>query len=546
MPDIHQMLMPDPVALKASWPPQYQLSDYIVRTIRSFYGNMSKVYAMCGSDDKTTPTLSDAPRFPGSQAAAGAGLFANYASTVVAMNQMADGMTTTDKNIVTLVQKQSKFQSDAQTTINAVVDQLSEQASVKPPGYENDYVTGYLADGQTAYDKAYTQLTGSTGGNADQITALTDEVNALKAQLAADEKTIKGLSSQSSPGSSPTSSPYDPTPATQISSTPTSSATTPYSGYTPISTGISDLGSTSSSTDPYGTGTGTGTTGTSTDPYGTGSGTDTGSTATPASYGASTPSSSGTDLSSLMSMLPMLMEMMQNRQMTDPNQNTDPYANDPYGRYGQYPEYAQAQPAQQQTQPAQSTPQSAPATQGPTSGATSDQPANNAPAGRTPGPDGTVTYTFPDGQTQKVSVTVAKALDAAFGNQKDTDAQAAYAGTSAKWTDKKQIGTRVDPYQLMTGDIATWENATAIVRVMGSGTDGTLDVIVDGQLKPFAPDMSGAAGEFGEFTGFQHPNGIEVGNATDTSGTGSGTAAVPGDPSGGAASAAVPAATAPA
>ncbi|MET9031146.1 hypothetical protein ABZW96_36975, partial [Nocardia sp. NPDC004168] len=36
-----------------------------------------------------------------------------------------------------------------------------------------------------------------------------------------------------------------------------------------------------------------------------------------------------------------------------------------------------------------------------------------------------------------------------------------YEKTPAKWSDKKQLGDRVDPYQLMTGDVATWDNRTA-------------------------------------------------------------------------------------
>lgn len=154
----------------------------------------------------------------------------------------------------------------------------------------------------------------------------------------------------------------------------------------------------------------------------------------------------------------------------------------------------------------------------PPTGASTSPPAGGPPP-RTPNADGSVLYTFPDGRTQKVSPIVAQALDKAFGNIQGTDAQAAYADTKAKWKDKKEIGERVDPYQLMTGDVATWDDRTAILVVFGSGEDGTLEAVVNGELKQFTPEMSDSAGEFGQFTGFMHPPGIELAASKDTDGT---------------------------
>jgi len=186
-------------------------------------------------------------------------------------------------------------------------------------------------------------------------------------------------------------------------------------------------------------------------------------------------------------------------------------------------------PPAQPAQPAQTQ-------SGPPQGATGPaQPGGPAP--RTPGADGLVTYTFPDGRTQKVSPTVAQALDAAFSNNAGTDAQAAYAKTPAKWTDNKQIGTRVDPSQLKTGDVATWDGSKTAILVVwgagdpgastgtdasaglgsasGAGTDaggtGSLQVIVDGQMVPFDEQLSGKAGAFGNFAGFAHPNNLDAG-----------------------------------
>ncbi|WP_433711097.1 hypothetical protein ACQP2U_33260 [Nocardia sp. CA-084685] len=138
--------------------------------------------------------------------------------------------------------------------------------------------------------------------------------------------------------------------------------------------------------------------------------------------------------------------------------------------------------------------------------------AQSALPTRTPAQDGSGDryYSFPEGERQWVSAVVAQALDAAFGNASGTDAKAAYANTPAKWSDNKQIDP-VDPYQLMTGDVATWEkDHSAIVVVFGSFESGTPEVVVNGQLRPFAAEMSDSAGDFGAFAGFRHPRGIEV------------------------------------
>ncbi|WP_280413987.1 hypothetical protein [Nocardia carnea] len=144
-------------------------------------------------------------------------------------------------------------------------------------------------------------------------------------------------------------------------------------------------------------------------------------------------------------------------------------------------------------------------------------PADNAPpparSAATDPADRRV-YTFPDGRTQEVSGVVAQALDTAFGNAAGTDARTAYAGTPAQWTDVKKIGRRTDPYQLMTGDIGVWVERTALLVVF-KGPDsgeGTLEAVIDGALEPVVSlaEMRDGAGEFGPFTGFFHPPGIEL------------------------------------
>ncbi|MEV5840082.1 hypothetical protein AB0L58_41710, partial [Nocardia sp. NPDC052112] len=280
------------------------------------------------------------------------------------------------------------------------------------------------------------------------------------------------------------------------------------------------------------TGTGTG----STDPQDVGnSGSGSGSTDTPSTPSYDSGSDSGSDSGNFGdSMLPYMLANSLGRNQADPDMNDRRDEVDP-NRYNQYP--GAAVPANASQAPAQAA-TAAPATpaSAPPSNATSAQPA--VAPGRTPDADGSVLYTFPNGKTQKVSVICAQGLDAAFGNASSTDAQKAYEKTTAKWTDKKQIGAKVDPYQLMTGDVAIWENRTAIVVVFPED-GGTLEAIVDGQLVPCTAEMSDGAGDFGKFSGFSHPNGIEL-----ASGDKNAAPAVPGtgDPS----AAAVPVVAAPA
>lgn len=154
----------------------------------------------------------------------------------------------------------------------------------------------------------------------------------------------------------------------------------------------------------------------------------------------------------------------------------------------------------------------------------SPPPDSSPPPGRTTGPaeSGRVVYTFPDGRTQEVSVVVAHGLDLAFGNAAGTDAQAAYAGTAAGWTDPKRIGARVDPAQLTTGDVGVWENRTALLVVFPgeSAAEATVEAVVAGALQRVTSlaEMRDGAGEFGAFGGFFHPPGTEAAGAADRAG----------------------------
>lgn len=286
------------------------------------------------------------------------------------------------------------------------------------------------------------------------------------------------------------------------------------------------------------------------------------------------------------SLLPMLMSQaaMRNGADSDLARRVDDI--DP-SRYD-----VAAAPTMPPARPAATTPWSNPATttpapaqpahnqSGPPSGATSNQTGSGMPK-RVPGADGLVVYPFPDGRTQKVPLTVALGLDKAFANKTATDAQAAYAGTPAAWTDPKDIGAAVDPFQLATGDVATWrvsaeeegkvpagasavvgtpaggsaegekkspegekktgdqqsggstgdpEYRSALLVVFGEGESGTVEAVVHGELQQYAADMTAPDGQaFGEFAGFKHPKGIEA--TGDTGQEGDAAAGTGADPS---------------
>lgn len=310
------------------------------------------------------------------------------------------------------------------------------------------------------------------------------------------------------------------------------------------------------------------------------------STTDPASYNPNTPSYNpstaglgGTDsmgaLGSLMSqmqMMSMLEKQAGMRQAMDDDMAGRVNDLDP-SRYDR----AATPTMPQTTQPAGTTPwsnQAAAATNaatatpaqpahtqtGPPNGVNSTQTGVGVPK-RVADEDGLVPYVLPDGRTQRVPLAVAQGLDSAFANKNGTDAKAAYQGTAGAWANNRDIGPAVDPFQLTTGDVATWirkpkseqeqpalvpaaasgrpaaivtvggdtgdkaqppkdkpdtgsgdepEYRTAILVAFGNGESGTLEVVVAGELREYAPEMSDTAGDFGEFAGFKHPKGVEA------------------------------------
>ncbi|WP_181063505.1 hypothetical protein [Nocardia nova] len=142
--------------------------------------------------------------------------------------------------------------------------------------------------------------------------------------------------------------------------------------------------------------------------------------------------------------------------------------------------------------------------------------------------DGSTVFTFPDGRSQRVPIVVSNALTAAFGNAATTDGRGAYAATPAKIPDANSLGTPADPNQLTTGDLASWDTQrTALVVAFPEENGGTLEVIIEAQLRPFDPHMSDKSGDFGSFAGFFHPAGIDISAPSSSPGL----SATPVDPS---------------
>jgi hypothetical protein len=117
-----------------------------------------------------------------------------------------------------------------------------------------------------------------------------------------------------------------------------------------------------------------------------------------------------------------------------------------------------------------------------------------------------------DGVTETVSASVADAYEKAYSNKSTTDAKTAYAGTDAEWTEEKALEP-VDPNDLMSGDVITFDNGSAMVRVQkkeGDPAGGDVDVIIKGELTPIGAVMAEGAEGLGGFAGFVHPPGIEL------------------------------------
>ncbi|WP_280459263.1 hypothetical protein [Nocardia carnea] len=128
-------------------------------------------------------------------------------------------------------------------------------------------------------------------------------------------------------------------------------------------------------------------------------------------------------------------------------------------------------------------------------------------------PKSMVDMKLPDGSSQRVSSVVSEAINRELNNPNGSDARAAYQGTPGEAT-AGSPWVSVESSAVATGDIAQWENRSALVVV----TDSGLQAIVNGQMVPLDPHNppDGGQGGYGEFRGFFHPSGADISGTNET------------------------------
>lgn len=128
-------------------------------------------------------------------------------------------------------------------------------------------------------------------------------------------------------------------------------------------------------------------------------------------------------------------------------------------------------------------------------------------------PKSMVDMKLPDGSSQRVSSVVSEAINRELNNPNGSDARAAYQGTPGEAT-AGSPWVSVESSAVATGDIAQWENRSALVVL----TDSGLQAIVNGQMVPLDPHNppDGGQGGYGEFRGFFHPSGADISGTNET------------------------------
>ncbi|NKY59823.1 hypothetical protein [Nocardia flavorosea] len=119
---------------------------------------------------------------------------------------------------------------------------------------------------------------------------------------------------------------------------------------------------------------------------------------------------------------------------------------------------------------------------------------------------------LPNGTSQRVSSVVADAVNRELNNPNGSDARAAYQGTPGE-ASAGSPWVSVESASVATGDVAQWDNRSALVVVGDAG----LQVIVNGELVPLDPHNppDGGQGGYGGFRGFFHPSGADVNEVND-------------------------------
>ncbi|NUS42820.1 MAG: hypothetical protein HOQ24_03885 [Mycobacteriaceae bacterium] len=394
-----------------------------------------------------------------------------------------------DTKLVPIVHAAGETRNRGQYEIVSLATDLNDRTGLVPPQgtTEDDYITATVFDVVDSAAQSLAQVADEMQGQADQADAL----KALDEKLTKEiQDSIRRIEDA-----------LAPPPGGELQTAPANDSF-PYG-----------LGS---QYDPWPVGTDTADPAVTTrpEPYRDPSNATTPYSAAPAAGTGGAPIDSG-----IGSMLPMLAMQDAMRRADEDQRLRDDELRDQLDERGRdvdrdsaVPPVAPATPAPgPQTPPAAQTPWSKPG-----AGAI---PTSHPPAGPPPGTpthkswtqSGTgdsVVYTFPDGRTQCVWRIVAAALDAAFANVAGTDAKSAYAATAAKWSDDSHPGDQVDPYQLISGDLARWEQRTALVVTFGPAEGAVLEVVVDGRLQQFGAEMTDSKGEFGQFAGFFHPAAI--------------------------------------
>ncbi|WP_039803930.1 hypothetical protein [Nocardia araoensis] len=513
MTDMHPMLMPDRKKIQeGNYPAEWVFSVFTDSCFKSLYQNFDGIWKSLGKDSKSDPpNPPDVPQVP----PANVGTFKDYAEVAVKLKRSYSDLNSNVSELVKSVRESGKWSEAGQQVTNKVIDEkIVAMAPIAPPqGIQIDsYILTWVTDANDSLAAEIDTVRQGLGGVAKDIDDQTKMIKELQDQIkkleaaannpAATPPPVDTSNWPTAPGTTDQTIP----PAVDNSALPTGldsldDPTSPSTTPTDLDTsGTDNPGSTSqtpSSLDPSGTTT---------------PGVTTPSTPSVPSTAAASPMGSGMDIGSLLAR-EMMMRNLADQDLNNRRAELDPRRyDDELDEVAPQPVVAPTTAQPTAVQPATTAPAATTQHTAAPTGTTSSTQPTVAP-GRTPGADGSVVYSFPPtGKTQKVSAQTAQVLDAAFGNHSGTDAQKAYEKTAAKFSDKKQIGQRVGDFQLMTGDVATWTNSTAVLVVFGPEEQGgpSLEVIVKGELKPFDPKMPEIASETNLFEGYAHPNGVEM------------------------------------
>ncbi|WP_280393743.1 hypothetical protein [Nocardia brasiliensis] len=157
-------------------------------------------------------------------------------------------------------------------------------------------------------------------------------------------------------------------------------------------------------------------------------------------------------------------------------------------------------PSEEPAPPPQPPAQTPPATS-----ETASQAPSDSPPPAVSSPPRNVDLLLAD-KKYSVSSVVAEAVHNALNNPNGSDAVAAYSNTAGA---DQQSWNQITEAEVKTGDVAKWQNRTALV-VMVDGKD--MHMIVNGQLVPLDPNRppEDGHGAYGNFLHFLHPAGTDV------------------------------------